>query len=159
NLIAGTYMEAARRAFVVKGAKVVLAGAAIAATRQSVALAQTPSSSGGNAALLPTGATSTFAKINGIQMHYVTLGSGPIVLLLHGWPQTWFAWHDVMPRLAKRFTVVAADLRGNGQTELTDAGYDKRTIAEDLRALIAHLGAGRAHVVGHDMGGKAAYVL
>jgi pimeloyl-ACP methyl ester carboxylesterase len=92
-------------------------------------------------------------------MHYVTMGTGPILLLLHGWPQTWFAWHGVMPRLAKRFTVVAPDLRGTGLTEITDAGYDKRTIAEDLRALIAHLGAGRAHVVGHDMGGKAAYVL
>ena len=61
------------------------------------------------------------------------MGAGPVVLLLHGWPQTWFAWHGVMPRLAKRFTVVAPDLRGSGLTELTEAGYDKRTIAEDLR--------------------------
>ena len=50
-------------------------------------------------------------------------------------------------------------MRGTGLTELTPSGYDKRTIAEDIRALIAHTGASRAHVVGHDMGGKAAYVL
>lgn len=94
-----------------------------------------------------------------MRMHYVALGSGPVVILLHGWPQTWFAWHGVIPRLAMRFTVVAPDLRGTGLSELTKAGYDKRTIAEDLRALIAHTGAAEAHVVGHDMGGKAAYVL
>jgi pimeloyl-ACP methyl ester carboxylesterase len=64
-----------------------------------------------------------------------------------------------MPRLGKRFTVLAPDLRGLGLTERTKAGYDKRTIAEDLRALIIHAGAKQAHVVGHDMGGKAAYVF
>jgi pimeloyl-ACP methyl ester carboxylesterase len=64
-----------------------------------------------------------------------------------------------MPRLGKRFTVVAPDLRGTGLSERTRTGYDKRTIAEDVRALILHAGAKQAHVVGHDMGGKAAYVL
>lgn len=92
-------------------------------------------------------------------MHYVALGSGTLVLLLHGWPQTWFAWHDAMPRLAERFRVVAPDLRGTGLSKRTEGGYDKRTIAEDLRALVAHLGVTQAHIVAHDMGGKAAYVL
>jgi pimeloyl-ACP methyl ester carboxylesterase len=64
-----------------------------------------------------------------------------------------------MPRLGKQFTVVAPDLRGIGLSERTKAGYDKSTIAEDLRALIIHLGAKQAYVAGHDMGGKAAYVL
>ena len=97
--------------------------------------------------------------VNGIRMHYVTVGSGPVLVLLHGWPETWYSWHGVMPRLSKRFTVVAPDLRGVGLTERTAEGYDKKTIAEDIAALIEHLGRGKIHLVGHDMGGKAAYVL
>lgn len=108
---------------------------------------------------LPVGAESSFADVNGIRMHYVRAGSGPLVLLLHGWPQTWFAWRDIVPVLASDYTVIAPDLRGCGHSERTARGYDKRTIAEDLRWLIAHAGFARAHVVGHDMGGKAAYIL
>lgn len=108
---------------------------------------------------LPPGGQSRIAEVNGIRMHYVRAGSGPLVLLLHGWPQTWFAWHAIMPRLASQYTVIAPDLRGCGLTERTEGGYDKKTIAQDLRALIAEAGFERAHVVGHDMGGKAAYVL
>jgi pimeloyl-ACP methyl ester carboxylesterase len=92
-------------------------------------------------------------------MHYVTVGSGPSVVLLHGWPQTWFSWHEVMARLSDQFTLIAPDLRGTGGTERTPTGYDKRTIAEDVRQLIAQVAGGRANVVAHDMGGKAAYVL
>ncbi|XSG82493.1 MAG: alpha/beta fold hydrolase [Methyloligella sp. ZOD6] len=92
-------------------------------------------------------------------MHYVTMGSGPLVVLLHGWPETWFSWREQMRRLGQDFTVVAPDLRGCGLTELTEGGYDKRTIAGDVRGLIDHVGSGPAHVVGHDMGGKAAFVL
>ena len=108
---------------------------------------------------LPRGGASRFAQVNGIGLHYVAAGSGPVVILLHGWPQTWFAWRATMERLSARFTVVAPDLRGVGLSERTPAGYDKRTIAADIRALIAHVAGGRAHVVGHDMGGKAAYML
>lgn len=108
---------------------------------------------------LPAGAKSLFAIVNGIRMHYVTAGSGPLVLLLHGWPQTWFAWRAIIPQLALDYTVIAPDLRGCGQSERTESGYDKQTIAEDLRALITHAGFGNAYVVGHDMGGKAAYIL
>ena len=90
-------------------------------------------------------------------MHYVTAGGGgPVLVLLHGWPETWYSWHGVMPRLAKRFTVVAPDLRGVGRTERTPDGYDKKTIAADIAALIEHVGGGKACVAGHDMGGKAA---
>ena len=64
-----------------------------------------------------------------------------------------------MPRLSKRFTVVAPDLRGVGLTERTPDGYDKKTIAADIAALIEHLGGAKVHLAGHDMGGKAAYVL
>jgi pimeloyl-ACP methyl ester carboxylesterase len=84
---------------------------------------------------------------------------GPVVVLLPGWPETWYSWHGVMSRLAKKFTVVTPDLRGVGLTERTPEGYDKKTISEDIAALIQHLGDSKVCLVGHDMGGKAAYIL
>lgn len=112
-----------------------------------------------HSAELPKGATSHFEQVNGIKMHYVKMGEGPPLIMLHGWPQTWYEWRHVMPRLSSSYTVIALDLRGCGETERTETGYDKRTIAEDIAALIRHLGSAKAVVVGHDMGGKAAYVL
>ena len=111
------------------------------------------------AADLPKGAESQFAQVNGIRLHYVKMGEGPLLILLHGWPQTWYEWHKVMPALASKFTVVAPDLRGLGLSEKTRSGYDKHTVANDITALIRHLGKRSAIVVGHDMGGKVAYVL
>jgi pimeloyl-ACP methyl ester carboxylesterase len=111
------------------------------------------------AADLPKGAESQFAQVNCIRMHYVKMGKGPLLILLHGWPETWYEWRKVMPALASTFTVVAPDLRGLGLSEKTQTGYDKHTIANDIAALIEHLGEGSAIVVGHDMGGKVAYVL
>jgi pimeloyl-ACP methyl ester carboxylesterase len=111
------------------------------------------------AADLPTGAESKFAQVNGMRMHYVKMGKGPLLILLHGWPQTWYEWHKVMPALADKFTVVAPDLRGLGLSEKTLTGYDKHTLANDVAALMKHLGEKSAIVVGHDMGGKVAYVL
>jgi len=112
-----------------------------------------------NAADLPKSAESQFAEVNGIRMHYVKMGEGPLLILLHGWPQTWYEWKKVMPALAGKFTVVAPDLRGLGLSEKTLTGYDKHTLAADMAALIRHLGEKSALVVGHDMGGKVAYVL
>lgn len=152
-------MDGDRRAFLTRASKALLLGAVGSLATRAGAIAQQEAAVGPASALLPAGARSLFADVNGIRMHYVAMGSGPLVVLLHGWPQTWFAWHGVMPRLAQRFTVIAPDLRGTGLSELTPSGYDKQTIAEDIRALIAHRGASKAVVVGHDMGGKAAYVL
>ncbi|MBG0812050.1 alpha/beta hydrolase [Methylosinus sp. H3A] len=109
--------------------------------------------------LLPEGAQSRFFEVDGLRLHHVALGAGPPVVLLHGWPQTWFAWRATMERLSRRFTVIAPDLRGLGSSERSPSGYDKRSIAEDIAALIDRVAGGRAHVIGHDMGGKAAYVL
>lgn len=148
------FMKPNRRAILVGLSRMAAASAAAAVTMPQEARAAEPAK-----ATLPPGAQSAFGNVNGIRMHYVSAGEGPLVLLLHGWPQTWFAWHGIIPRLASRYRVVAPDLRGSGLSELTPGGYDKQTIAEDLRGLIAHLGYENAHVVGHDMGGKAAYVL
>ena len=108
---------------------------------------------------LPAGASSHTVTVNGVQLHYIEAGKGPLLVLLHGWPQTWLAWRGVMAELSENHRVVAPDLRGTGLSEITKSGYDKKTIATDIKALITHLGESSAIVVGHDMGGKAAYVM
>lgn len=146
-------MKIERREFLIGASRAAIAGPALTVTSVSTA------SENAVDALLPKGGASRFAEVGGVRLYYVGAGSGPVVILLHGWPQTWFAWRATMERLSVRFTVVAPDLRGVGLSERTPTGYDKRTIAADIRALIAHVAGGRAHVVGHDMGGKAAYML
>src|ERR1700685_1274863 len=94
------------------------------------------------------------ARLNGINQHWVSAGDGPPVYLLHGFPETWFAWRKQIPVLAERYTVIAPDLRGYGDTEKPACGYDKRTMAHDLAALIDHLGHERAPILGHDRGAR-----
>jgi pimeloyl-ACP methyl ester carboxylesterase len=72
--------------------------------------------------------------LNGIKQHYVKSGSGPAVMLLHGWPQTWYEWRHVIGLLGDKFTVVAPDLRGFGYSSKPTSGYDAATIAADLAA-------------------------
>jgi len=102
----------------------------------------------------PTHHTTT---ANGVRLHFVTAGAGEPVVLLHGWPQTWYEWHRVIPLLAPHHHVIAPDLRGMGDSGRPADGYDKRTVAEDIHALLAHLGIGAAHIVGHDIGSAVAY--
>ena len=99
------------------------------------------------------------ARVNGVKLHYVTAGDGPPLVLLHGWPQTWYEWRDVIPDLATDYTVVAPDLRGMGDSEVPPSGYDKDTVATDVRELVGHLGFGddRIVLVGHDWGMATAY--
>lgn len=97
------------------------------------------------------------ARVNGIRMHYVAAGAGPLIMLLHGWPQTWYCWRKVIPALAERYTVVAPDLRGYGLTDKPASGYDKRTMAADIRALVHHLGFEKAVLLGHDRGARVAH--
>jgi cephalosporin-C deacetylase-like acetyl esterase len=80
------------------------------------------------------------ASVNGIQSHYVIGGHGDPVVLLHGWPETWYAWHRVMPALAKNYTVIAPDLRGLGDSSKPPTGYDGKTLAEDIHQLVTQLG-------------------
>ena len=151
-------MDTQRRAFLV-GASGIVFGQSSAAKAAPAAIAQSMALTKTGDAPLPRGGASRFIQVNNIRLHYVVTGFGPAVILLHGWPQTWFAWRATMERLSSHFTVIAPDLRGVGLSERTPAGYDKRTIAADIRALIANVAGERAHVVGHDMGGKAAYML
>jgi hypothetical protein len=91
-------------------------------------------------------------SVNGIQLHYVIGGHGDPVVLLHGWPETWYAWHNIMPALAKNYTVIAPDLRGLGDSSKPASGYDGKTVAEDIHQLVTQLGYKTISLVGHDIG-------
>jgi pimeloyl-ACP methyl ester carboxylesterase len=101
--------------------------------------------------------THHMASVNGIQMHYVMGGQGDPVVLLHGWPETWYAWHKVMPALAQNYTVIAPDLRGLGDSSKPPTGYDGITVAEDIHQLVTQLGFNTISLVGHDIGTWVAY--
>ena len=96
------------------------------------------------------------ARVNGIRIHYLRRGDGPLMVLLHGWPQTSFCWRKVLGPLAQHFTVVAPDLRGFGESDKPATGYDMRTVATDIRELVKALGFEKAILVGHDWGGLVA---
>lgn len=113
---------------------------------------------------LPPGFSDTFTSryidAGGLRQHAVTGGDGPPLLLVHGWPQTWYAWRLVMPALARDFEVIAPDQRGIGLTDKPrDARYDPGTLANDLVALMDTLGHQRFAVVGTDTGLPISYAL
>jgi len=97
------------------------------------------------------------AVVNGVQIHYVIGGHGNPVVLLHGWPETWYEWRHVMPALAKNYTVIAPDLRGLGDSSKPLTGYDGKTVAEDIHQLVTHLGFKTIFLVGQDIGSQMAY--
>jgi pimeloyl-ACP methyl ester carboxylesterase len=96
-------------------------------------------------------------RVADVDIHYVRLGSGPPLVLLHGWPETWYAWRHVIPILAQHYTVIAPDLRGLGDSSKPASGYEKRVLAEDVYQLVTHLGFSSIFLVGHDWGGSTAY--
>lgn len=96
-------------------------------------------------------------RVGDLRMHVVEAGEGPCVVLLHGWPQTSHCWRRVIPALARDHRVIAPDLRGYGATDKPVAGFDKRTMADDVRRLLDRLGEGRVAVAGHDRGARVAH--
>jgi len=102
-----------------------------------------------------------YADLGQVRLHYVTAGTGDPVVLLHGWPQTWYCWKQVIPSLTRAgYRVIAPDLRGLGDSSCPRTGYDKQTIAGDIWRLVHdELGYDLVRVVGHDMGGIVAYAL
>ena len=97
------------------------------------------------------------AEVNGVRLHYTRAGSGEPLVLLHGFPMTSYSWRKVIPALSERFTVIAPDLRGCGDSDRPTSGYDKRTVAEDVHQLVQLLGLRPVNVVGHDVGMMVAY--
>jgi pimeloyl-ACP methyl ester carboxylesterase len=103
------------------------------------------------------GFTNHYAQVNGIRLHYVRGGEGDPLVLLPGWPRTWLQFHKIMPALAERYTVIAVDLRGMGESDKPESGYDKKTMAHDIYELIRSLGYDDAHIAGEDIGSMVAY--
>ncbi len=98
-------------------------------------------------------------KAGEVSLHAVIGGEGPPLVLLHGWPQTWWEWRKMMPELAKGHTVVALDLRGAGHSDCPAGGYDKATMAGDIDGAMQALGFRRYAVCGHDIGAMVALAL
>ncbi len=95
-----------------------------------------------------------------IRLHFVTGGSGFPIVLLHGWPQSWHCWHKILPELSEQYSFIAPDLRGLGDSSRPLSGYDKATIAEDIRKLLhEHLGIKEYFLIAHDWGGPVAFVM
>jgi pimeloyl-ACP methyl ester carboxylesterase len=112
---------------------------------------------------LPEGFTDTFTSryvdTGDVRLHAVIGGEGPPLLLVHGWPETWYAWRLLMPALARDFEVIAVDQRGIGLSDKPAGGYDTATQANDLVALMDALGHERFAVAGHDTGFAISYAL
>jgi len=139
NFIQESFMKMVRRAWL--GALVVLvfATAALTAVQAQVTIED------------------RFADVNGIRMHYLLAGKGDPVILMHGYAENSHMWRPLMVELGKTHTVIAPDLRGFGQTSRPPAGYDKKTMAQDVHALAVSLGYKSEQIVGHDIGLMVAY--
>ncbi len=97
------------------------------------------------------------ATVNGVKLHYVTGGKGPPLVLLPGYPQTWWSYSKMMPPLAKRFRVIVVDIRGMGSSDKPASGYDKKTMAKDVYELMRKLGHDKVNMAGHDIGSMVAF--
>ena len=106
-----------------------------------------------------TGLEHHHADLGDVRLHYVTMGEGFPVVLLHGWPQSWYEWRHIMPELARTYRVIAPDLRGLGDSSRPLDGYDKKTVGNDIFRLLQRLAIGSFFLVGHDWGGPTAYAI
>ncbi len=97
------------------------------------------------------------AEVNGVKLHYLKAGHEPAVILLHGYTQTSRMWRPIMPLLAEKFTVIAPDLPGIGDSEIPKSGLDMKSAAISIHGLVKSLGIEKARVVGHDIGLMVAY--
>jgi pimeloyl-ACP methyl ester carboxylesterase len=100
-----------------------------------------------------------YAENDGVRIHYATIGQGPLVLMIHGFPDFWYSWRHQMEGLAEEFQVVAIDQRGYNRSDAPKGveQYDIRLLVEDVVAVVEHLGHETATIVGHDWGGAVAW--
>jgi pimeloyl-ACP methyl ester carboxylesterase len=101
--------------------------------------------------------SSRSAEVQGTKLHYLTAGHGPALILLHGYTQTSRMWRPIIPRLAAKFTVIAPDLTGIGDSDIPANGLDMKSAAATIHARVKSLGVTKACVVGHDIGLMVAY--
>ncbi|MGV9808597.1 alpha/beta fold hydrolase [Micromonospora chersina] len=107
---------------------------------------------------VPAGFTEQRTRVGEVTINHVRGGSGPTLVLLHGYPQCWRMWRHLLPVLAESFEVVAPDLRGFGDSDAPTGGYDKKSVAADLHGLLTGLGLVEdIRLVGHDVGTMVAY--
>lgn len=95
--------------------------------------------------------------MNGVRLHYVIGGRGAPLVLLPGYPETWWEYRKVMPALAARYRVIAVDLRGMGGSGKPRGGFDKKTMAKDILGLVRHLGYEQVNIAGHDIGSQVTF--
>ncbi|MET8006668.1 alpha/beta fold hydrolase [Nonomuraea glycinis] len=134
------------------------AASAQAAPAHITAIASKARSKTGFEPRVPAGFREKRVQVGDVAINYVRGGHGPTLVLLHGYPQTWYTWREVLPELAKHYTVIAPDLRGAGKSDAPASGYDKKTLAADLHGLLTTLGLKRhIRLVGHDIGTMVAY--
>ena len=102
-----------------------------------------------------------YAQVNGVRLHYATAGNGPLMLFVHGFPQFWYAWHELLPEFGRTHHAVAPDMRGVNLSAKPEGvkAYHVTQQTNDLRALMRHLGHDKCIVVGHDWGGAVAWAV
>lgn len=101
--------------------------------------------------------TSHYANVNGTRLHYVTGGQGEPLVLIPGYPETWWAYHKVMPILANKYHVIVIEMRGMGGSAKPNDGYEKKNMAKDIFELLQKLGFENVHIGGHDIGAHVAF--
>lgn len=106
--------------------------------------------------LLP-GFKSCFLEVNNVKLHYVIGGEGEPLVLIPGYPQTWWAYHEMMPELAKHYTLIVVEMRGMGESDKPKSGYDKKNMAKDIYELVKQLEYNQIYIGGHDIGAHVAY--
>ena len=106
-----------------------------------------------------TGVEHRFVNAGGVRTHVALAGEGPPVLLLHGWPQHWYLWRDVIPTVAPHARVIAPDFRGAGWSDVPKDGYDRDQLKRDVLAVVDELGVDEFTVAGHDWGGYVGFLL
>lgn len=154
-------MNSSRRELIQAGGAIAV-GAAVAGVVAGVAQAQEQSAEAGDQVRLFPGFKAAKIQTSGATINVVSAGQGPPLLLLHGAPQSLATWHKIAPRLANNYTVVAADLRGYGDSSKPPNGenhvnYSKRAMALDGVEVMRHFGFEKFAVVGHDRGGRVAH--
>jgi pimeloyl-ACP methyl ester carboxylesterase len=100
-----------------------------------------------------------FVDAGGLRTHVALAGNGPPVLLMHGWPQHWYLWRDVIPQVAPHARIIAPDFRGFGWTDVPRAGYENDQLKRDMLALLDELGLDEVSIAGHDWGGYVGFLL
>lgn len=106
---------------------------------------------------LVPGFTSNFTEVNGTRLHHVDGGQGEPLILIPGYPETWWAYHKVMPQLAQKYRIIVVEMRGMGRSEKPKDGYEKKNMAKDIHLLIQKLGYQKVSICGHDIGAHVAF--